>query len=93
MRLHPNAQLVPAQRFLLVQQIRELQWRVTQAAEAAGVSRQTACKWLNRFDAGGRAPKSHHRAARVANLLKRQLGAWRSQRESNPCLSLERAAS
>ena len=44
-----------------------------------------------------RAPKSHHeshhRAARVANLPKRQARAWRSQRESNPCLSLERAAS
>lgn len=29
----------------------ELGWRVTEAAEAAGVARQTAYKWLARHDA------------------------------------------
>ena len=55
MRLHPNAKLVPAQRFLLVRRIRREGWRVTQAANAAGVSRQTAHKWLRRYEAKGEA--------------------------------------
>jgi transposase InsO family protein len=89
-RLHPNAKLVPAQRFLLVRRIRELKWRVTQAAEAAGVSRQTAYKWLNRFESGGRAalrdrssrpreiPIQTPRPAirRMAQLRRRRKAAW-----------------
>jgi len=52
-RLHPNARLTPAGRRQLVQRIREQDWTVAEAAEAAGVSRQTAQKWLRRFDEGG----------------------------------------
>ena len=69
MRLHPNAKLTPANRQLLVQRIRELGWPVSEAAEAAGVSRQTAYKWLRRHAAEGRAGLSDrssrpHRIAR-----------------------------
>jgi transposase InsO family protein len=53
--LHRNAKLTPALRRLLVQRVRELGWRVTEAAEAAGVARQTAYKWLARFEAEGEA--------------------------------------
>ena len=53
--LHRNAKLTPASRRLLVQRVRELGWRVTEAAEAAGVARQTAHKWLSRFDSEGEA--------------------------------------
>ncbi len=53
--LHANAKLTPAARRLLVDRIRGLGWRVTEAAEAAGVSRQTAYKWLSRYDAEGPA--------------------------------------
>jgi transposase InsO family protein len=35
---------------LLVQRIRELGWTVTRSAEAAGISRRTAYKWLRRFE-------------------------------------------
>lgn len=52
MQLHPNARLTPAQRLLLVRRIRERGWPVSKAAEAAGVSRQTVYKWLNRFEEG-----------------------------------------
>jgi len=38
---------------LLVRRIREQGWRVQTAAEALGVSRRTATKWLQRFEAGG----------------------------------------
>ena len=54
MRVHRNAKLLPAQRELLVDRVRVLGWRLTQAAEAAGVSRQTAYKWLHRFEQGGK---------------------------------------
>jgi transposase InsO family protein len=54
-RLHANAKLTPALRRLLVHRIRELGWRVTEAAEAAGVARQTAYKWLARYDDEGEA--------------------------------------
>jgi transposase InsO family protein len=53
--LHRNAKLTPASRRLLVHRVRELGWRVTEAAEAAGVARQTAHKWLSRFDFEGEA--------------------------------------
>ncbi len=46
MRLHPNAKLTPSNRRLLIRRIRELNWSVTEAAEATGVSRQPAYKWL-----------------------------------------------
>ncbi len=55
MRLHPNAKLAPAQRLLLVWRIRQDGWSVTEAAEAGGVSRQTAYKWLRRYEEGGEA--------------------------------------
>jgi transposase InsO family protein len=51
--LHANAKLTPALRRLLVHRVRELGWRVTEAAEAAGVARQTAYKWLARYAAEG----------------------------------------
>ncbi len=55
MRLHRNAKLTPASRFLLVHRIRQLGWTVTRAAAMAGVSRRTAYKWLGRYDAEGEA--------------------------------------
>jgi transposase InsO family protein len=54
-QLHANAKLTPALRRLLVHRVRELGWRVTEAAEAAGVARQTAYKWLARYDVDGDA--------------------------------------
>jgi len=50
-QLHANAKLTPTSRRLLINRVRELEWRVTEAAEAAGVSRHSAYKWLSRFDA------------------------------------------
>lgn len=55
MHLHANAKLTPILRRLLVHRVRELGWQVTKAAEAAGVARQTAYKWLSRFETGGEA--------------------------------------
>ena len=53
MQLHPNAKLTPKTRRLLVDRVERLRWPVAKAARAAGVSRQTAHKWLNRFKEAG----------------------------------------
>ncbi len=53
MHLHPNSKLTPASRLLLVQRVRQQGYPVVRAAREAGVSRQTAYKWLARYQAGG----------------------------------------
>jgi transposase InsO family protein len=55
MRLHPNAKTTPKARALLVHRITVSGWRVDTAADAAGISRRTAYKWLARFRANGLA--------------------------------------
>jgi DNA-binding NtrC family response regulator len=52
---HANARLTEFGRLLLVQRITELGWPPAQAAEALGVSRATAYKWLARYRTHGRA--------------------------------------
>jgi transposase InsO family protein len=66
-QLHPNARLTPASRLLLVRRIHRLGWSVTAAARAAGVSRQTAYKWLNRFREGDR-PALKDRSSRPRRI-------------------------
>ena len=50
---HSRAKLTPFGRLLLVQRVEELGWTPVQAAEAMGVSRATAYKWLRRYREGG----------------------------------------
>lgn len=50
-----NAALTPIGRALLISRVRQQGWSVAAAADAAGVSRRTAFKWLARFDAEGLA--------------------------------------
>lgn len=54
MNLHRKARTCPESRALLVDRVIRLGWTVTHAAEAAGISRRTAYKWLGRCAAGGR---------------------------------------
>lgn len=54
MQLHPNAKLTPAARLLLVERVRQQGFTVARAAREAGVSRQTAYKWLARYEEAGR---------------------------------------
>ena len=67
MNLHSGARTCPASRALLVQRVRELGWSVTRSAEAAGISRRTAHKWLGRHLTGeagclqDRSSCPHHR--------------------------------
>lgn len=62
MDLHSNAKSCPSSRELLIRRIKA-GWRVQRAAEAAGISRQTAHKWLKRFREGGQ-PALHDRPSR-----------------------------
>ena len=61
---HPNAPLTVAGRRLLCIRVTELDWTVTAAALAAGISRQTAHKWLLRFGEHGDGACATDRAAR-----------------------------
>lgn len=57
MNVHKNARLTPAGRALLAKRV-EGGWPVKAAAEAAGISRRTASKWLDRHRRGGE--RRHH---------------------------------
>jgi transposase InsO family protein len=61
---HPNARLTPRGRRLLADRIRS-GWTISQAAAAAGISRQTGSKWWRRAKAGKFADHSSapHRPA------------------------------
>ena len=51
--VHRNARLTAAGRRILVERIEDDGWPVAVAAEAMGVSRETAYRWLRRFRAEG----------------------------------------
>jgi len=63
MDMHKNARSCPASRELLVRRILREGWGVSQAAGAAGLSKRTAYKWLQRYKAegpSGLADRSSH---------------------------------
>ena len=55
MKLHANARTCPHSRLLIVERVLEQGWTLRRAAEAAGVSRRTAAKWLARYRVEGEA--------------------------------------
>ena len=55
MTLHRNARTCPRSRKLLVDRVVSDGWSVRDAAEAAGISQRSACKWLKRFRDEGEA--------------------------------------
>ena len=87
MHLHRNAKLVPAQRKLLVERVKA-GWSVTEAAEAAGVSRQTVYKWLGRFREGGiealwdRSSRPHRIPVRTPPRSIRRIEQLRRRRQA-----------
>jgi transposase InsO family protein len=85
---HANARLTEFGRLLLVQRITELGWPPAQAAEAMGVSRATAYRWLGRYQAEGPAgladrPSRPHRCphALTPSQVRRVLVARRRHRQ------------
>jgi transposase len=87
---HAHARLTEFGRLLLVQRITELGWPPAQAAEALGVSRATASKWLGRYRAQGRAGLADRssRARRCSHAhpaqVRRVLAARRRHRQGAP---------
>ncbi len=63
---HRKAKLTQFGRLLLVQRVVDLGWTVAQAAEAVGVSRATAYKWLRRHREEGLAGSSERIRSRAA---------------------------
>jgi transposase InsO family protein len=55
MTLHSNARTCPRSRRLLAARVIDEGWSLAMAAEAAGVSERTACKWVGRFRREGGA--------------------------------------
>lgn len=55
MEVHARAPLSPIGRRLVVDRVRESDWSVAAAAEAAGVTERTVFRWLARFRAQGQA--------------------------------------
>lgn len=55
MNVHRRAKTCPESRALLVKRVLREAWSMDQASRAAGVSRQTARKWIKRFSTEGEA--------------------------------------
>lgn len=86
MDIHKNARSCPASRELLVRRILREGWGVSQAAEAAGLSKRTAYKWLRRYQAEGlsgladRSCRPHRQPTRTSQARVEQILAMRRQR-------------
>lgn len=64
-----RARLTEYQRGLICRRVQEEGWKVMRAAVAAGVSRQTAHKWLRRFQAEG-GPGLRDRSSRPHRIVR-----------------------
>jgi len=92
MNVHKNARLTPAGRALLADRVAN-GWTVKAAAEAAGVSRRTAHKWLARHRLGGER-RHHDRSSaprrcprRVAEAVVVRIEHLRRQRMTGPAIA------
>ena len=87
MNLHKNARLTPQGRRLMVRRIEEQDWKVGDAAAAAGLSVRRAYHWLGQYRAGGermlcdrsstparyRAPVPTERIAEIERLRRQRM--------------------
>ena len=93
MKVHANARLSPIGRRLLINRVEGEGWTVQAAAESAGVSERTACKWLARWRAEGEAGLLDRSSApkvvanRTSVQTERLIGALRRLRFTAPELS------
>jgi transposase InsO family protein len=89
---HTTARLTPFGRRLLVDRIVELGWPVASASAAAGVSRQTAYRWLGRWRTEGaagledRSSQPHHCPTRVDVETEQRIVADRVTEREGPHL-------
>ena len=93
MNVHKNARLTPVGRALMISRIEHQGWPVARAAEASGVSRRTASKWLQRHRRGGE--RRHHDRSSAPRRCPRktsaqvigQIEALRRQRLTGPAIA------
>lgn len=91
-----TARLTPFGRRLLVDRILVLGWPAAQAAAAAGVSRQTACRWLHRFRVEGeaglvdRSSRPHRSPTRLDGAAEQRVIADRVAEREGPHLMAAR---
>jgi len=93
MNIHKNARLTPVGRALMIARIEQQGWSVARAAEASGVSRRTASKWLQRHRRGGER-RLHDRSSaprrcprRTSTEVVGQIEALRRQRMTGPAIA------
>ena len=93
MNVHKNARLTPVGRALMISRIEQQGWSVARAAEASGVSRRTASKWLGRHRRGGER-RLHDRSSaprrcprKVPADLMEQIQALRRRRMTGPAIA------
>jgi transposase InsO family protein len=93
MNLHRKARSCPESRALLVDRVIRLGWSVTNAANAAGVSRRTAHKWLCRHATGGsesladRSSRPTHSPTQLAREWVELIVMLRLSRMSGPAIA------
>jgi transposase InsO family protein len=75
MNVHKNARLTPLGRAVMMSRIEDAGWPVARAAEASGVSRQTAYRWLARHRRGGE--RRHHDRSSAPRRCPRRIPAQR----------------
>lgn len=92
MNVHKNARLTPFGRAVMISRI-ESGWSVRRAAEAAGVSRRTAYRWLDRHRGGGerrlydRSSAPRRCPRRVAPRRVAEIERLRRQRMAGPAIA------
>lgn len=93
MNLHRKARTCPESRALLVDRVIREGWRVTDAAEAAGITPRSARKWLDRHEAGGpdglldRTSRPHNSPMRLAKEWVELILMLRRTRMSGPAIA------
>lgn len=93
---HTTARLTPFGRRLLVDRIEQQGWPVAQAAEAAGVSRQTVYRWLRRWREEGesglldRSSRPHRCPTRLSSVIEAVIVADRVTEKEGPHLMAAR---
>lgn len=93
MNVHKNARLTPLGRAVMISRIEDEGWSVARAAEAAGLSKRTASKWLARQRSGGegrlhdRSSAPHRCPRRTASEIIDQIQTLRRQRMTGPAIA------
>lgn len=88
--MHGSARLTVHQRQLICSRVLDEDWTVAEAAEAVGVSRQTASKWLGRFRTEGvsglsdRSTRPHRSPTRVREAVVRRISKARLRHRAGP---------